>query len=37
MSASIEARLLVVEDNDTLRRGVQRALRETWGAVDDAA
>ncbi|MEE2676937.1 MAG: sigma-54 dependent transcriptional regulator [Myxococcota bacterium] len=32
-----DARVLVVEDNETLRRGVQRALRETWGAVDDAA
>ena len=37
MSAPTEARLLVVEDNDTLRRGVQRALRETWSVVDDAA
>ena len=37
MTASSEARVLVVEDNETLRRGVQRALRETWGAVDDAA
>ncbi len=31
------ARLLVVEDNDTLRRGVQRALRESFDRVDDAA
>jgi len=37
MSAPTQARLLVVEDNDTLRRGVQSALRETWGVVDDAA
>lgn len=36
MTASMGARLLVVEDNDTLRRGVGRALRETWGVVDDA-
>ena len=32
-----DARLLVVEDNDTLRRGVKRALRERFVAVDDAA
>ncbi|MBW2268169.1 MAG: sigma-54-dependent Fis family transcriptional regulator [Deltaproteobacteria bacterium] len=31
------ARLLVVEDNDTLRRGVKRALRESFHSVDDAA
>ena len=37
MTESMGARLLVVEDNDTLRRGVGLALRETWGDVDDAA
>ena len=31
------ARILVVEDNDTLRRGIARALRESWGSVDEAA
>jgi two-component system response regulator HydG len=30
------ARILVVEDNDTLRRGVCRALRENFGVVDEA-
>lgn len=31
------ARILVVEDNDTLRRGVTRALREAWSDVDEVA
>jgi len=31
------ARILVVEDNDTLRRGVARALREHWQQVDEEA
>lgn len=31
------ARLLVAEDNDTLRRGVARALRENFSLVDDTA
>jgi DNA-binding NtrC family response regulator len=31
------ARILVVEDNDTLRRGIALALRETWSEVDDLA
>jgi DNA-binding NtrC family response regulator len=30
-------RILVVEDNDTLRRGVARALRESWKTVDEEA
>jgi two-component system response regulator HydG len=29
-------RILVVEDNDVLRRGIARALREAWGEVDEA-
>ncbi len=29
------ARILVVEDNDTLRRGIARALRETGASVDE--
>ena len=37
MSGGRSARILVVEDNDTLRRGVARALRESWGCVDEAA
>ena len=37
MSAPGTARILVVEDNDTLRRGIARALRETWDAVEEAA
>ena len=31
------ARILVVEDNDTLRRGITLALRERWSEVDDVA
>jgi DNA-binding NtrC family response regulator len=31
------ARILVVEDNETLRRGVARALRESWVDVEEAA
>jgi two-component system response regulator HydG len=30
-------RILVAEDNDVLRRGIARALREAWGEVDEAA
>jgi len=30
-----EARILVVEDNDTLRRGIAIALRDSWSEVDD--
>jgi DNA-binding NtrC family response regulator len=30
-----EARILVVEDNDTLRRGIAIALRDSWSQVDD--
>ncbi len=30
------ARILVVEDNETLRRGMARALRESWSTVDEA-
>jgi DNA-binding NtrC family response regulator len=37
VSGAEKARILVVEDNDTLRRGVVRALRESWSDVDDAA
>jgi two-component system response regulator HydG len=37
MSESRTARILVVEDNDTLRRGVARALRDAWGDVDEVA
>ncbi len=37
MSEPCTARILVVEDNDTLRRGVARALRDAWGDVDEAA
>jgi DNA-binding NtrC family response regulator len=37
MSGNDSARILVVEDNDTLRRGVCRALRETWPEVDEAS
>ena len=36
MSAG-HARILVVEDNDTLRRGIALALRESWSDVDDLA
>ena len=31
------ARILVVEDNQTLRRGIALALREHWGDVDEVA
>ena len=37
MSEPRAARILVVEDNDTLRRGVCLALREAWSQVDDVA
>jgi DNA-binding NtrC family response regulator len=30
-------RFLIVEDNDTLRRGIARALADSFGAVDEAA
>jgi DNA-binding NtrC family response regulator len=32
-----DTRILVVEDNDTLRRGIERALRETWPCVEAVA
>jgi len=32
-----DARILVVEDNNTLRRGIALALRESWSDVDDLA
>ncbi len=35
MSAPRRARILVVEDSDTLRRGVARALAEAWTEVDE--
>lgn len=31
------ARILVVDDNDTLRRGIVLALREVWSVVEEAA
>jgi len=31
------ARILVVEDNETLRRGIVTALRDRWGDVEEAA
>ncbi|MGI9592949.1 MAG: sigma-54-dependent transcriptional regulator [Myxococcota bacterium] len=37
MSVPERARILVVEDNDTLRRGIARALRESWTLVDEAS
>ena len=37
MSALSPARILVVEDNDTLRRGIARALRERWTVVEEAS
>jgi DNA-binding NtrC family response regulator len=37
MSQLRQARLLVVEDNDTLRRGICRALRESWSEVDESS
>ena len=36
MSARDDARILVVEDNRALRRGIALALRETWSEVDEA-
>ena len=36
-SRSQEARILVVEDNDTLRRGIARALADGFGAVEEEA
>ncbi len=35
--SSDSARILVVEDNDTLRRGITFALRERWGDVQEVA
>ncbi len=37
MSPRREARILVVEDNDSLRGGVSLALREMWSDVEEAA
>ena len=37
MSLPAAARILVVEDNDTLRRGIVRALRESWTVVEEAS
>jgi len=37
MSQRRRARLLVVEDNDTLRRGICLALRESWSEVEEMA
>ena len=37
MSAPREARVLVVEDNDTLRRGICRALQESWSVIDSVS
>jgi DNA-binding NtrC family response regulator len=37
VSAPRRARLLVVEDNASLRRGVSRALRERWSEVEELA
>jgi len=37
MSGPGHARILVVEDNDTLRRGIVRALRESWTRVEEAS
>jgi two-component system response regulator HydG len=37
VSGGGSARILVVEDNDTLRRGIAVALREAWGEVEEAA
>ncbi|MCH7708761.1 MAG: response regulator, partial [Myxococcales bacterium] len=37
MSAPREARILVVEDNDTLRRGICRALQESWSGIDSVS
>jgi DNA-binding NtrC family response regulator len=35
--SSHEARILVVEDNETLRRGIVLALQDIWGDVEDMA
>jgi DNA-binding NtrC family response regulator len=37
MSGQRQARILVVEDNDTLRRGIRRALSESWSEVGEVA
>jgi two-component system response regulator HydG len=37
MTAPVAARILVVEDNDSLRAGVARALRASWSEVEEAA
>ncbi len=37
MSGPRAARILVAEDNASLRRGIVRALRERWSEVDEAA
>jgi two-component system response regulator HydG len=37
MSADRAVRILVVEDNDVLRRGIARALRERWPEVEEEA
>ena len=37
MSAPHDSRILVVEDNDALRRGISLALRDSFAAVDEAA
>jgi two-component system response regulator HydG len=37
VSAPRRARVLVVEDNASLRRGIARALRERWSDVEEAA
>ena len=37
MTAIRRARVLVVEDNASLRRGVSRALRERWSDVEEAS
>ena len=37
MTDAISARILVAEDNDTLRRGIVLALRESGGEVTEAA
>ena len=36
-AAASECRILVVEDNDALRRGITLALRENFAAVDEVA
>src|SRR4030095_11070231 len=37
VSSPRRARILVAEDNASLRRGIVRALRERWSEVDEAA